>query len=503
MSLRSKFPDIPSSGSTDPEFARSAALKAINQEISRCNREIEQDRNAAAEIKKIVDDIAGQRERVSALEAQISSAVRNSDALHQVLTALLPHIHGEHCPVCGRDYSEVSSQSLSAKLSTDILKLAGEARALEEAVNEKGRLEATISSLEGQAKALTIRLLKDEARSELLDRVSDLSEARSKLDGLAVEVRQAAEKLSTAARARTRLTEFSRREQRFTSIRQRLREIAQLIGVELNPSESPSNWIVDIERTLREQEVSLIQRQQSKELASDLLNKVLNVRAAVTREKQKLASAEAERDDLGNTLEVVRARRLLAKEVLEAAQRARVDVVRRVFNTSLNVIWRELFVRLAPYERFIPAFAVPDEQHLPLIAQLQTIERGGRPSGTPAIMLSAANLNVAALTLFLALNLAVEPKLDCVILDDPVQSMDEMHIAQFAALLRSLSREQQRQVIISVHEKPLFEYLRLELSPAYEGDKLITVELGQEQQDKTSAVCKTYDWSPERAVVSA
>ena len=50
-------------------------------------------------------------------------------------------------------------------------------------------------------------------------------------------------------------------------------------------------------------------------------------------------------------------------------------------------------------------------------------------------MLSAGNLNTAALSLFLALHLAVEPRLPCLLLDDPVQAMDEVHIAQFAAVL--------------------------------------------------------------------
>ena len=46
--------------------------------------------------------------------------------------------------------------------------------------------------------------------------------------------------------------------------------------------------------------------------------------------------------------------------------------------------------------------------------------------------------------------------------------MDELHIARFAASLRTISRNQHRKIIIAVHEKPLFDYLSLELSPAFE-----------------------------------
>ncbi|OYW91506.1 MAG: hypothetical protein B7Z23_08025, partial [Pseudomonadales bacterium 32-61-5] len=97
--------------------------------------------------------------------------------------------------------------------------------------------------------------------------------------------------------------------------------------------------------------------------------------------------------------------------------------------------------------------------------------------GRPGAMLSAGNLNTAALTLFIALHLSVKPPFPWLVLDDPVQSMDELHIAQFAALLRTLAKVQGRQVIVAVHERPLFEYLALELSPAFPEDKLITVEL--------------------------
>ena len=94
-------------------------------------------------------------------------------------------------------------------------------------------------------------------------------------------------------------------------------------------------------------------------------------------------------------------------------------------------------------------------------------------------MLSAGNLNTAALTLFLALHLSTEPRLPWLMLDDPVQSMDEVHVSQFAALLRTLSKEHGRRIMISVHEQPLFEYLALELSPAQLGDSLATVKLSR------------------------
>ena len=157
----------------------------------------------------------------------------------------------------------------------------------------------------------------------------------------------------------------------------------------------------------------------------------------------------------------------------------RSGIVRDVFSGSLNKVWRDLFVRLAPNEQFVPQFRLPDRGDGKVEAVLETFHRSGQSSGPPGAMLSQGNLNTAALTLFLALNLSVPSQLPWLVLDDPVQSMDDVHIAQFAALLRTFSKGLSKQVVIAVHERALFEYLTLELSPAFAGDSLITVEISR------------------------
>jgi len=69
--------------------------------------------------------------------------------------------------------------------------------------------------------------------------------------------------------------------------------------------------------------------------------------------------------------------------------------------------------------------------------------------------------------------------------------MDEVHISQFAALLRTLSKQQNRQVIVAVHDRSLFDYLALELSPAFPEDRLITLGLGKNAEGHT-----TVDYQP-------
>lgn len=100
-----------------------------------------------------------------------------------------------------------------------------------------------------------------------------------------------------------------------------------------------------------------------------------------------------------------------------------------------------------------------------------------------------------------ALHLAVEPLVPCLVFDDPVQAMDEVHVAQFAALVRLLSKQNERQVIIAVHERELFDYLALELRPAYKGDELITIELGERAADEDQGITRHF-WEPDVAIIN-
>src|SRR5690606_15704642 len=94
-------------------------------------------------------------------------------------------------------------------------------------------------------------------------------------------------------------------------------------------------------------------------------------------------------------------------EIRRAVDEVRSAVIRREFNDRLNRVWRDLFVRLAPGEPFVPAFRIPSSGTHRLQPKLVTTHReGGDAWGTPGAMLSAGNLNTAALTLFIALHLS-------------------------------------------------------------------------------------------------
>jgi exonuclease SbcC len=92
-----------------------------------------------------------------------------------------------------------------------------------------------------------------------------------------------------------------------------------------------------------------------------------------------------------------------ALSIRSAVETVRSDIIRREFNDRLNRLWRDLFVRLAPNEPYVPAFKIPEAETRGLQPKLITRHRLGGDGGAPGAMLSAGNLNTAALTLFIAL----------------------------------------------------------------------------------------------------
>jgi exonuclease SbcC len=239
--------------------------------------------------------------------------------------------------------------------------------------------------------------------------------------------------------------------------------------------------------------------EQAHAAASEQLDQFIGLQARIRELKDHVTAAADRKLTWEGRLREARRRQAVAKAVYDASAQARASIVQRVFTGSLNEVWRSVFTRLAPREPFTPAFGIPNATRAKLELTLETVHSSGEAGGSPQMMLSAGNLNTAALSLFIALHLAGEPLLPCLVFDDPVQSMDEVHIAQFAALIRVLSKHHERQVIIAVHERELFEYLALELSPAFPSDELITIELGARAQDEDGGVTRL-TWSSDQAI---
>ncbi|HFU76466.1 MAG TPA: hypothetical protein ENK66_09500 [Arcobacter sp.] len=99
---------------------------------------------------------------------------------------------------------------------------------------------------------------------------------------------------------------------------------------------------------------------------------------------------------------------------------------------------------------------------------------------SPSLYYSTAQLNVLSLSIFLAKALNVQDKngnrVDCIFIDDPVQSMDNINILSTIDLLRSLVVNHNKQIILSTHDENFHRLLEKKIPTEYFDSKFIELE---------------------------
>jgi DNA repair protein SbcC/Rad50 len=502
--LLSTFPSLPSPDSVNPEVARLAALRAVESEIRRYSDLITKQEQVAKRLEEIQAESERLDERSRRLDEQMGAHASNAGSLAQALASLLPHIHSEECPVCGRDYGEISKTPLVSAVSQKLGALTESAGMLEALSKEKTAAVAHLAGLRRERDGLVASQSSQVATEEANTVRAGLQLVKQRLDGLANDTARATILIQDAAVAARKLSEARESDDQVSSLIETVRQIANQLMGEFSFPDQPlevqlSQLLEFAEKeessinALEEHRTSALSRIQALQAQHTSRDSFIKEQSDALQELVSLRNVKAKADD---TIETARG---LSKKVLEV----RTEIVQRVFNESLNRLWKDLFTRLAPAENFVPAFALPRKPSGAIEAVLETVHRKGQRSGNPRMMLSAGNMNTAALTLFLALHLSLNPKLPWLLIDDPVQSMDEVHISQFAALLRTLSKRSDRRIVIAIHERPLYEYLALELSPAFAEDKLITVELGRNASGDTIAKATHHIWKDDKAISAA
>lgn len=456
------------------------ALSWCTAEVSRCQRLLDQHGTASQQLTAAKTIVQRATTRIGEINQALETGAKDARTLAAALAGIVPHIEGDLCPVCNRDYAEVDSGSLTAHIAATIAKLTSEAGRLQAFSTERASESERLTTARRDEATAERLVLQHEALVNLRQRQSAVASIRSRLEPLLEDAAYGQSLFVRLDSVRRSLAAAKRAGLQSASLLPEINAaVEQATGL-------PTTNFSGLREALDAATEALLGRLRTVQAALSSRVAVETELEQYVREAQLLADRETRTAELERRLAAMKGAfssigeiRERAKTIATAATQVRSGIVRDVFSGSLNTVWRDLFVRLAPNEQFVPQFRLPDRGDGKVEAVLETFHRSGQTSGPPGAMLSQGNLNTAALTLFLALNLSVPSQLPWLVLDDPVQSMDDVHIAQFAALLRTFSKGLGKQVVVAVHERALFEYLTLELSPAFAGDSLITVEISR------------------------
>lgn len=497
------LPDI--SLPSDPEQFAEVALTRLRTEKKQLGDRTTQARADITRYALAQDerDVAlRQRDTIDQEVAHLSSS---AGSLGAALAELTSFITDDVCPVCDRDFAERGQGSLSDHVHDKVRKLSASAERLLTLGRTRSEVQVTAERLEREIETIGSRKLDEETVANLDRRTATADALITELESLHNPLREGAQLRAADVAARRAVSEAQSRNVALAAARDTLSDFARSIDAPgLEEDELFEAAVIRLGSLLAAGAMKLEQRLAMRRKAADHVATILTAISRRREVGQRIAADLASWIHTDQALARAQVLRDQGNAIRNAVDTVRSTIIRREFNDRLNHVWRDLFVRLAPAEPFVPAFRIPQSSTQKLQPKLITEHRdGGEAGGTPGAMLSAGNLNTAALTLFTALHLSVPKELPWLILDDPVQSMDDVHIAHFAALLRTLSKEHGRQVMIAVHDRQLFEYLKLELSPAFSNDSLLTLELSRGPRRDTVCISRRFSYKEETALLSA
>ena len=258
-------------------------------------------------------------------------------------------------------------------------RLEGLTRTRLEAANDLTRAERTRD-------AATARRLSPEIRNQHKARIATLTHSKAQLGQLSSAAIAGGDLIRRESEARRRLSELRTRDRAVVETRSSAAELCTLLR--LNPigdAEPTIEAITRLQSHIETRHRSLTERQDQRRMAKENLRHLrmlekdrAELRRAVEIDTRTKTHCEA-------SIAAADAKRQVVRNVARAAADARAAIVGRVFNSSLNKIWRDLFVRLAPTEPYVPMFRLPRTASEPVAAQLENNASGWRGRGCAGV----------------------------------------------------------------------------------------------------------------------
>ena len=131
------------------------------------------------------------------------------------------------------------------------------------------------------------------------------------------------------------------------------------------------------------------------------------------------------------------------------------------FHTSLI---NNIYAKIDPHPEFKRVVFEADFKGVNPKLQIYIVDKEGNSRISPTLHFSSAQINVLSLSIFLAkaINARDDSKnlVNCIFIDDPIQSMDSINVLGVIDLLRGLTTNLKKQVIISTHNESFHALLK-------------------------------------------
>lgn len=369
-------------------------------------------------------DLAGQAQAARATMAAIEHSHGLLGSLAQVAIPLLESspssADGLHeCPVC---MTKVDAASVAAHLS--------------ERASGSAELSTAIQALEA------IRALQQVAEKSAREAQERVDEAR-RLARAASEVERAQASLVARARAFASLDALALPRVRAVLDREMARAGARSTDILMAvlPEVHAARPYLD-----------------SIELVATHLNRRVQAALSVSSQASEIprlvASIESSRVSLAEKTQTTERRQSAESEASELSRQSAIAIQNIVAErfSAVEPLLNDIYGRLDPHPTFKKLGFVIEPYWAKGTATATVFDETTAVSANPLLIFSAAQANIVVLSAFLALGWAAPSgSLAFVLMDDPLQSLDDVNVLGFADLLRQIRTR--KQVILSTHEE--------------------------------------------------
>ena len=308
-----------------------------------------------------------------------------------------------------------------------------------------------------------LELLLDQEDSEILVLRSSVERMTIRRDSVAEEWRKAAEAHETLLSERAEFLRLAGEQQEWMAICEDLAGgIGSLQPVDAKGVRSGSEAAIEGVRRAAT-EVERIAREAVAALAvPELSGRIENQR---TRVAQLASNAELLRGEVAAASRRAEEGRALVRATTQAIT----NVTKRRFE-KLAPLVAEIYSRLDPHPAFTHLDYALDVYYQRPVANPVVTDQETGVTADPLLIFSSSQANVVALTFFLAMSWSAGAhSLPFLLLDDPLQAMDDINALGFADLCRHIRRA--RQLVVSTHDRRLGGLLERKLAPRAAGEQ--------------------------------
>jgi DNA repair exonuclease SbcCD ATPase subunit len=364
--------------------------------------------------------LAQAQDQAAALRRQHLELDEREASLSALAGLALQHL-GERCPVCGQEYDRDGTQH-----RLEALRLAEP--------TATPRQDIDISAFAAQVEhAETVLREARTAHSDVQRRIAAWQTRRSQVHALLVELG---------------VHQVAPGEQGAT-LEAMIAELDERLGV--------------VTQLRTEGEALLLAAARAGEVARGV-----EVREELDQQRMGLQQMDAE-------LAARKATGQVTTDIIEGLREASADVVSAQLDRLAPLI-RRFFATADPHPAFrdaklLSSFSRGSGRVVPSVSDPSTEAE----SRAPQEVLSSSQLNVLAVAVFLAMNLGM-PSLPirAAILDDPLQSLDDLNLLGLVDLFRRIRAH--RQVLVSTHDERFGQLLRRKLRPVSSEQRTLVIE---------------------------